>query len=68
MTTDDLISVPTIDGSNTCYAAVRDGSTRCAYFAACQRPGGPTACSSGVGRVFIYPDQLNDYLAIKLVS
>lgn len=68
MTTDDLISVPTIDGSNTCYATARDGSTRCAYYAACQRPGGPTACSSGVGRIWITPEQKLNYLALKLVS
>lgn len=69
MTTDNLISVPTIDDGNSCYAIIGDPSTRCAYYATCQSSAEPAGvCSSGVGRIWIKPDQMQDYLALKLVS
>lgn len=69
MTTDNLISVPTIDDGNSCYAIIGNPSTRCAYYATCQSSARPAAvCSSGVGRIWITPERLNDYLALKLVT
>lgn len=69
MTTDDLISVPTIDDGNSCYAIIGNPSTRCAYYATCQSSAGPAeVCSSGVGRIWITPEQKLNYLALKLVS
>lgn len=69
MTTDNLISVPTIDDGNSCYAIIGNPSTRCAYYATCQNSAEPAAmCSSGVGHIWIKPDQMQNYLALKLVS
>lgn len=56
------ILVPTLDDQNSCAAVFAT------QFLPCTRSDGCDQCTSGERYIWIKPDQLNDYLAIKLVS
>lgn len=56
------ILVRTLDGSNSCNAVCASNSLPCARYDDCEQ------CTSGTRHIWIKPDQMQDYLALKLVS
>lgn len=60
---EELVHVPTLDGNNRCDAT-KGGEILCAKIDQCPK----VSCSSGDKHIWIKPDQIHDYLALKLVS
>lgn len=56
------ILVPTLDNQNSCNAVYANETLLCARFDDCD------LCTSGDWHIWIKPDQMRDYLALKLVS
>ncbi len=56
------ILVPAIDNQNSCHTVYAGNFLLCARFDDCAE------CTSGDFHIWIKPDQMQDYLARKLVS
>lgn len=56
------ILVPTLDGESSCAAIGTDLSLPCVRYDYCRR------CTSGDFHIWIKPDQMQDYLALRLVT
>ena len=56
------VLVPTLDDQNSCAAVFVSQSLPCARYGDCDQ------CTSGDRHIWIKPDQMQDYLALKLVT
>ena len=56
------VLMPTLDNQNSCAAVFVSQSLPCARYDDCEQ------CTSGRRHIWIKPDQMQDYLALKLVS
>ncbi len=56
------ILVPTLDNQNSCAAVFISQSLPCVRYDDCDQ------CTSGDRHIWIKPDQMQDYLALKLVT
>lgn len=63
---DILVTVPTLDKHNSCWALLTKRQIPCAKSESRDR--NPRSCTSGTSHIWVTPDQIIDYLALKLVS